>query len=801
MQIFIILIILIPLLIWIYYPLLQSSLFQQLDLPADLALSVSNVDFLHDDKTITLKIGKAEIGNKKEVLTLLHNIRLILNKEKIFSGNLSVVRLDIERIFLNIDQVQKLSFDSKSTYRQILLRWVPNIKAQNVLLKYRDNILPTISLSYDNETVHLAPFHYKPDYQGFTGQLPEVVIQGDFLLDILGDKLGFVGSISNQELSLEVSYDVDHEIQTLWVKTDEMKLDVVKRYLPTELLGVKLSNWIDRSLSNGTMKNIVFKLSERFIHKKVKLNFLANFEQYHIKFHPDWPALTHASGQVRSDGDKINITKLNTQIASLSIKHAKVSIIDILAAESAISADISLEDESQKMLDFLATTPLRESLLGLDLLHLDGRSSSDIYLLLPLKADINLADTFISVENKFENNLLYYASELGQGFVKNISANLHFQDQVFSLKGKGDFREMPLDFFIKNHKQDTNIKLNYHGVDIKANSLTTDVYEPPKWQLNLAKNNNTIDAIVSPDFDKNVFDIIVNEANLNTKNSPSNDEWLLSIEDIPKIYLSTKKVTINGYLLPKSQLVLTQKDEQVKLSGKFKIRPDFPIYVSGNWQYNHNTQNDKTSLFFKAKDKKIASLLNLISNDKTTTDGKFKANVDLSCDCAPWQIRLKKLTGEAKINIEKGRLRNQEAGLGRLLSLLSIKALKKRLSLDGSDVVGRGYEFNSIDATASIKLGRINIHRFNVNSLSSQIDLSGKVILTQKQLDLIAKVTPSISDSLPIAAYLANGSLAGLGVWLLDKALFEGELLNKLINSTVAFDYTIKGDWKNPEIK
>jgi len=40
-----------------------------------------------------------------------------------------------------------------------------------------------------------------------------------------------------------------------------------------------------------------------------------------------------------------------------------------------------------------------------------------------------------------------------------------------------------------------------------------------------------------------------------------------------------------------------------------------------------------------------------------------------------------------------------------------------------------------------------------------------------------------------------------LGVWLVDESLFDGELINKIVDKVVEFKYKITGPWSEPTIK
>jgi uncharacterized protein YhdP len=59
----------------------------------------------------------------------------------------------------------------------------------------------------------------------------------------------------------------------------------------------------------------------------------------------------------------------------------------------------------------------------------------------------------------------------------------------------------------------------------------------------------------------------------------------------------------------------------------------------------------------------------------------------------------------------------------------------------------------------------------------------------------------AINDAVPIASYLTGGGLVGLGVWLVDEALFDGEIIGAIVNGAAVFEYKITGSWDDPIIE
>jgi uncharacterized protein YhdP len=153
------------------------------------------------------------------------------------------------------------------------------------------------------------------------------------------------------------------------------------------------------------------------------------------------------------------------------------------------------------------------------------------------------------------------------------------------------------------------------------------------------------------------------------------------------------------------------------------------------------------------------------------------------------------------MNIKQGVFTNQDPNIGRVLSLLNIKSAAKRLKLDVKDLTDKGFTYDNIDAQITLQDSIAKINSFKLSSSSSDITLTGQSNIVDQVYDIEAKVIPAFGDAVPAATYLAGGGLIGLGVWLVDESLFEGKLINKIVDQVVEFKYKIIGPWDEPTIE
>jgi uncharacterized protein YhdP len=268
--------------------------------------------------------------------------------------------------------------------------------------------------------------------------------------------------------------------------------------------------------------------------------------------------------------------------------------------------------------------------------------------------------------------------------------------------------------------------------------------------------------------------------------------------DIPNLFISTNNVIVNGHHIPNFSTLLESEGEVLDIidltfhrvgTGKHEL------HFNGTWEAG------KTQLTAKARGGHLADFLEQLNIKTKVHAGEFYFHVDLLCECAPWNASLKNMTGHLDMSIKEGTFDEKDPHLGRVLSLLNIKSLAKHLKLETQDVTQEGFAYDHIEASANIGNSLLKIEKFKLNSSSSTIELSGNTNLVQQRYDLLAKVVPAVSDAIPIATYLAGGGLAGLGVWLVDEVLFDGEIIHSIVDGVAEFDYKIIGTWEKPIIE
>ena len=177
----------------------------------------------------------------------------------------------------------------------------------------------------------------------------------------------------------------------------------------------------------------------------------------------------------------------------------------------------------------------------------------------------------------------------------------------------------------------------------------------------------------------------------------------------------------------------------------------------------------------------------------------FAAEGSVHWPGSPFEFDLATLSGTASLDLLKGRFLDVEQGAGaaRIMSLINFSTIVKRISLDFTDVFGRGVSFDRALATLAVTDGRA---RFDgpakITGTGLRFDIDGSVDFASGALDYTMVVTPALHASLPwyAAIVAASNPVLAAGV------LFGQQVLKDPIKRLASFDVVVRGTYDDPEV-
>jgi uncharacterized protein YhdP len=229
---------------------------------------------------------------------------------------------------------------------------------------------------------------------------------------------------------------------------------------------------------------------------------------------------------------------------------------------------------------------------------------------------------------------------------------------------------------------------------------------------------------------------------------------------------------------------------------KFKLRRD-KIIITGaaQWDYDATSRSHLSSLTMVARGEEFGQAIAGLGFGDTMRNGTLEFSGGFTWPAPLLGFKLDNLHGDARMKIKDGVLNNVEPGGGRFVGLLSLSALPRRLSLDFSDVLVEGMEFDKISGKYRLEGGVLFTKNTRMDGPAAKIKISGKTGIIDRDYDQIIRVTPKFRQALPILGVIAASTTVGWGLLLLQ------HLFKKSIDDAVEIEYKITGSWDDPQIE
>ena len=359
-----------------------------------------------------------------------------------------------------------------------------------------------------------------------------------------------------------------------------------------------------------------------------------------------------------------------------------------------------------------------------------------------------------------------------------------------NLRGEANFTDLPLQ----------EIKVNAKSIDLFGQKIS-DV----KVQMVPQQNSWNI-AITSPDISGKITvpqklstndKVIADFDKLKLKTaSGGKEEFSIDMRTLPSIEFSADDVNLNDIALG-DVYFKTKPGKNGLTIESLNISSNYLHFgAAGEW-----TQSNITRLHGNIMSKNVSAFLSSLGFDvHNFIVHKGDLDFDLEWQGTPFMPSLNGLSGDASIDIGAGRIvevsqtSGTKMGLGRMLSLFSLQTIPRRLSLDFSDIVEKGYSFDFIRGNFTFKDGDAHTTNLVFDGPVAKIQILGRIGLRDQDYDLTLGVMPHVTSSIPAAATILSGGnpLVGIGAFAVTKVL--GPQFSKLIG----YYYAVKGPWNNP---
>ena len=262
--------------------------------------------------------------------------------------------------------------------------------------------------------------------------------------------------------------------------------------------------------------------------------------------------------------------------------------------------------------------------------------------------------------------------------------------------------------------------------------------------------------------------------------------------DLPAVEVSVEDFQFKGKQIGHFELVGYPEGQDWRLRRLHITNPDGSLSGDGLWLGGQD--NKKTQLNLMLEISNAGKILERSGYPGTVKNGSGKLVASLAWDGQPDEFNFGTLNGTLKLDTGKGQFLKMDPGIGKLLSILSLQALPKRITLDFTDVFSSGFEFDNINGNAAIKQGVMQTQDLHIDGSSAKVTMKGDVNLNNETQNLRVEILPTLGESVSLLTAFAGGPVIGIGAFIVSKVL--GNPLDKLIS----FEYNISGTWTDPNV-
>jgi hypothetical protein len=270
------------------------------------------------------------------------------------------------------------------------------------------------------------------------------------------------------------------------------------------------------------------------------------------------------------------------------------------------------------------------------------------------------------------------------------------------------------------------------------------------------------------------------------------------ITSLPNIDIKSKYIKSNNIIFDNFHLIMKPMNEHIEITKLNFKNLHMEMRSSGKWFINDKM---RTELLADIKSDNFGLALKTLGYPKTIKGGKLQAKLSGSWSGSIKDFSFSKTNGNLDFTIKEGQIYQLDKGtqaIGQVLGLFSISSIPKRLSLDFSDFFSTGLSFDHLNTEINLNSGIAHTQKMVITGSFGEMRLSGKSDLLKETHDQVLIFIPDLSSTSLVTGAVIGGPIGAVASIFYDKLLKEfGVDTNKL----AGIEYSIKGPWKDPEIK
>ncbi|KIO35817.1 YhdP family protein [Shewanella sp. cp20] len=315
-------------------------------------------------------------------------------------------------------------------------------------------------------------------------------------------------------------------------------------------------------------------------------------------------------------------------------------------------------------------------------------------------------------------------------------------------------------------------QLNLYGQPLTELSL--EAY-PTEHGWRFEGNANEFSGRVDfyPDWSTQGLKLVASRFNFAPERTQGDESELASDEVLsilPPLAVDVDQFSVHGKSLGHLVLQATPKNGDYQIQTIAITTPGITLKGKGAWS-NSEGQN-LTEFEVDLKAKQFDEVSERLGIDPGLKEAPLDLQAELSWQGAPHAFSLETLNGQISYKLGKGHLSEVSDKGARIFSLFSLDSLLRKLSLDFSDVFGKGLYFNAFTGTLKLDNGVVKTTDSEMDAVAGNMKVRGYTDLTTESLNYDIRFVPQLASSVPTVVLLSTGGWTlGLGAFALTKVL------------------------------
>ncbi|WP_373785108.1 YhdP family protein [Delftia acidovorans] len=231
--------------------------------------------------------------------------------------------------------------------------------------------------------------------------------------------------------------------------------------------------------------------------------------------------------------------------------------------------------------------------------------------------------------------------------------------------------------------------------------------------------------------------------------------------------------------------------------SRFNIAtPEATLTASGQWRLpqGQSEHPGRSQLQFQLDLRDVGKLLTRFDMPGVVGNGKGVLQGSAGWTGSPITPDFRSLSGSMHLDVQTGQFLKAEPGLAKLLSVLSLQALPRRLTLDFRDVFSNGFAFDFMRGDVQITDGVARTNNMQMKGVNAAVLMEGTADLVQETQNLHVVVVPEINAMTASLVATAINPVVGLGSFL-AQVLLRGPLI-----AAATKEFRIDGSWDEPQV-